>query len=246
MNNGGDFANLQMPEIKAKGRGDIVFVVDITSSMTPCIEGVKESFKGFFSNLKKLGVSMDGEDVPWRIKFVTFKDLDCATDTEPKLDTDRPFVSSEEDVNREIDSIEILKFQGCDEPESVWEAIYSAIRKSDWRPAEGKDRVHRVIVVFTDAPPKTEFNTSVLLSEDMDMFDPKNVEDIITFLYNLLAEEKVKIMLYAPENEYYRKLCDNAYKGYYYSVGSEKDVYEGLKNVDYKSLFELLAKTISE
>ncbi len=251
-NLGEGFDTLQTPPTKAKGRGDIVFVVDVTSSMTPCIEGLKNSLHSFFEGLERQEI--EGIPVPsWRMRIVTFKDLDCATDSEPKLDNSKPFVETREEFEQQINSLQIEKYQGCDEPESVLEAIYVAARKSDWRPALGEERVHRVIVALTDAPPKDKFNASVLTEEDKGAFPNiengyvNDINSVVEFLYNLLAEEHIKLFLYAPEHETYKKLADYGYKSYYVSVGSPQDKsrYEGLKNINYENLYTVLLKTIS-
>ena len=229
-------------------KADIVFVVDVSPSMAPCIEGVKKSLHSFFEGLEEQVKELE-EEWEFRARIVTFKNLGCGTYTEPEVDNSKPFVETREEFEQQVNSLKIEeKNQGCDEPESVLEAIYVAARKSDWRPAFGDKRVHRVMVVLTDAPPKDKFNASVLTEEDKLLFP--NIEGgyvndmdlVIEFLINLLAEEKIRLFLYAPEHETYRKLAAYAPCAYYMSVGSLRDKgrCESLKNIEYWEPYEIL------
>jgi hypothetical protein len=128
------------PVSKLKGFVDIVWVVDVTSSMKPCIDGLKSNIRFLFDEVLKQELE-GGVKVDWKMRFVTYKDLNVTTDELPLLDNTRPFVATPEEVTRQLESIVIKEYQGGDLPESALDGLYTAIVKSQWR--ENRDPLDR-------------------------------------------------------------------------------------------------------
>ncbi len=140
---------------KIAGVVDVVFCIDCTGSMQPCIDGLKANVGRFVETLKE-PVQVDSNTVvkvqDWRARIVGFRDFD--EDAEP-LVADFEFVPEAEALRRQLGDPRIQATGGGDEPESALDAIYVAATQSDWR-REGESR--RFIVVFTDAPTKPELS----------------------------------------------------------------------------------------
>ncbi len=118
----------QPKEKKIKGVADIVFCIDASGSMSPCIEGVKEHIKKFID-----GVSSNPQlsFVDWRLGIIAH---DC---TRFYI---MDFVS---DINRFKEALGKIKAGGNEFtlPALDWSLDFP------WR-----EKAHRIVVLFTDEP----------------------------------------------------------------------------------------------
>ncbi len=132
---------------------DLVFLVDVTGSMTPCIDGLKESIDRFFAYLTdETGNTCAIKD--WRAKVVGYRDV--AFDKDQWL-VDNPFVRTTEEVHDQL--TKLAAKGGGDEPESLLDALLTladlgetglqdAEDPNKWR---ARGQAARTVVVFTDA-----------------------------------------------------------------------------------------------
>lgn len=131
----------------AKTNVDIVFVIDVTGSMTPVIETVKSFALSFhqkvIEGLKKANRSIH----QMRVKVIAFRDYYCDGDMSMEESEFFYLPDESEEFRSFIDSMRATG--GGDIPESGLEALALAMR-SDWV-QEGTSKRH-VIVLFTDAP----------------------------------------------------------------------------------------------
>jgi hypothetical protein len=126
---------------------DIVFCIDVTGSMTPVIDLVKEKVRKFPHDLRDALAKKDKIVNTLRIRTIAFRDFGNDSDA---MNASEFFVVEP--------STELAKFEsfvnglsasgGGDEPESALEALGIA-QGSNWT-HEG-DRQRHVIVMFTDA-----------------------------------------------------------------------------------------------
>ncbi len=132
---------------------DLVFLVDVTGSMRPCIDGLKESIDKFFKHLtnedeNKLAIR------DWRAKVVGYRDV--AYDKENWIENN-PFVTSADEIHSQL--TKLTAKGGGDEPESLLDALFTVADMEEsglqeevdsfkWRP---RNSAARAIVVFTDA-----------------------------------------------------------------------------------------------
>jgi hypothetical protein len=126
---------------------DIVFCIDVTGSMTPIIDQVKNNALRFYddvqSNLTAKGKNVD----QLRVRVIAFRDF--AADGEAALD-ESPFFTLPDDRARFSEFVNGLVAEGGgDAPESGLEAVSVAI-DSPWTTTG--DRRRQVIVVWTDQP----------------------------------------------------------------------------------------------
>lgn len=126
---------------------DIAFCIDVTGSMTPVIDLVKEKVRKFPHDLRDALTKKDKVVNTLRIRVVAFRDFGNDSDA---LNASEFFVVEP--------STEVAKFEsfvnglsasgGGDEPESALEALGVA-QASAW--THDGDRQRHIIVMFTDA-----------------------------------------------------------------------------------------------
>lgn len=118
-------------------KADIVFVIDITSSMQPTINSVKTRVRAFVEQMKK-------KQVQALLCLVTFKDR-----TEKKCDViveDNPNTPNNENLDQFLNDVSKLDVRGGgDTDENQLRALIDAA-KSPWRPG-----AQRLAVLITDA-----------------------------------------------------------------------------------------------
>ena len=213
---------------KAKGAADIVFLIDATLSMTPCIEGIKESLKRFADSLSSYEYAQ-AMNLDWRAKVVPYRDFNC--DGEP-IYLDNAFTTDINDLKAQIAGIRVEG--GGDIPESALDGLYLVTNKTDWRP-----KVHRFILMFTDADTHEELHDSNV---------PVNADRSLSTVAMALATTRVKIHAVTPETSNYKTLAKIPGSQFEWasSAGDAASVYEGLRNMDLGAVLERMAKTITE
>ena len=110
------------PRAKTKGVADIVFVVDISGSMAPCIDALRKNIEAFIESLSH----GDGNNVAavrdWRGKVVGYRDIESAESEGLPWVVDNAFVR---DVSALKAQLAALKAEGGgDEPESLLDTLY--------------------------------------------------------------------------------------------------------------------------
>jgi hypothetical protein len=125
---------------------DIVFCIDVTGSMYPVLDQVKE---GALSFHKRLEESMAGKDKAisqLRLRVVAYRDF--RDDPSDALE-ESPFFTVPDQVGHFESFVRGLQAGGGgDEPESGLEALAVALN-SDWE--RGQDRRRHIVALFTDA-----------------------------------------------------------------------------------------------
>ena len=126
---------------------DIVFCIDVTGSMTPVLDVVKEKVRKFPHDLKDVLAVKDKIVNTLRIRTIAFRDL--ANDADAMQASEFFVVEPNNDLPKLESFINGLSASGGgDEPESALEALAIAIM-SDW--THDGDRERHIIVMFTDA-----------------------------------------------------------------------------------------------
>lgn len=190
------------PQGKAGGsRGvvDLVFVIDATYSMKPCIEALKQNISNFITSLTTADANGSMPVRDWRGKIVGYRDY-------PHDSTnwiiDPPFVASAEELRKQL--FELEPMGGGSEPESLLDALLFVARmdeaeKGSQEP-DGKKWRHRrdaarVVVVFTDAT----FHPVISVPEG----EGGTVVDVRT----ALAERRIIMSVFAPDFPCYQDLA---------------------------------------
>ncbi len=208
-------------QAKVKGVADIVFCIDATQSMEPCIDGVKKNIETFISNLK----TDSQTPVIWRAKIIGYRD--CKLTDYPAFEgLDNKLGDDVSELKNQLDSLKALG--GGDMNESTLDVIYKVIKSTDWKPL---GEAHRFIIVFTDAPPIPEMDPGTV--EPGEPRDAQNVK-------NLLFMQKIQLHLFSPEDPVYKELS-SVPKAMHY-----KHSKDDLANADFNDILSSLAKTVSK
>ncbi|HYP89548.1 MAG TPA: vWA domain-containing protein [Polyangiaceae bacterium] len=186
---------------KTKGVADIVFVVDVTGSMAPCIDALRKNIEAFIDSLSH----GDGNNVAavrdWRGKVVGYRDIESAeSDGLPWIE-DHPFVRDAAALKSQLASLKAGG--GGDEPESLLDALYKvasmpAVPKGSQADDPTKWRYRsdaaRVVIVFTDASFK----------ETMSLPEAKggSLQDVA----NVVMANRVILSIFAPNFDGYDRL----------------------------------------
>jgi len=206
---------------KVKGIADIVFCIDATGSMQPCIDNVKSNIGNFATSIQ---TASPNTKVDWRARVLAYRDF--TVDKEYLLN-DFNFVNTPEELKNQLD--QISADGGGDEPESTLDAILYATLKSDWR-----NDAHKVIVVFTDATPIKNLNSKTT--------SELGIPDDFEVFIQLLMEKRMKLFLYGQESSIY----DDLSKVSRTVITQYSNAVEELQTADFKAILETIGKTVSQ
>lgn len=185
---------------KVRGVVDMVLCLDVTQSMSPCLEALKGNLAGFIAELKKpreADVQTIVAVQDWRARIIPYRDIKC--DGPGGMINDMPWVANDAEVLKgQFSDPRAQASGGGDEPESTLDAIYNASR-SEWRAG----KVARFVIVFTDAT-----THEALEAATVGVGTPATID----WLQQQINEHKVKLFIYGPECEAYRALVDKQVK----------------------------------
>ena len=206
---------------KVKGVADVVFCIDVTGSMQPCIDNVKSNVENFAMTIKNYSPNTE---VDWRARILGYRDFEVDSEY---LINDMDFVSTADELKSQLNKLNADG--GGDEHESTLDAILYATLRSNWRP-----NCHKVIVVFTDAP--THPNLSPKTISDL------SIQGDLEIFSQTLIENRIKLFLYGPNDESYAYLATISRT----NITQYENAVDGLKNADFKSILETIGKTVSQ
>jgi hypothetical protein len=182
---------------KVKGVVDIVFLLDVTGSMQPCIDALKNNISSFVDTLITKSPNNESPVKHWRAKVVGFRDFNV--DREPIIE--QPFVEDAGALKQQLSNVHAEG--GGDEPESLLDALYQvatmgqteALTQSfdpfKWR---YRSQAARVVVAFTDA------------SYHKIMTKPSG--GTVTDVINAIHTNRIILSLFAPAMECHDKLAE--------------------------------------
>lgn len=175
---------------KIKGLADIVFCIDNSGSMGPCIAGIRSRINEFISRLESSKSPNYTINIDWRARVLNYSDVEV--DDNP-IDASRPFVDSAEALAAQLTAIQAVEGRGGDEPESALDALYLAMQ-SPWR--EG---VRKYIILLTDATAHPEISSKTISA-------PGQPRDVDNAILAPAANGKFIIIVFGPEFELYDRL----------------------------------------
>ena len=204
---------------KVKGVADVVFVFDCTGSMSPYLDAMKKNVaalvKGFNATPQ---VKLD-----WRVRALGYRDI---THDSKYLINDFAFTDDENVfVNEQLSALRVSG--GGDYEESALDALWYALRTSDWRSPGQK-----AIVLFTDAGTKPVNQKTK---------DALNISTELEYLIQELMKERVILFIYGPKDASYEALgrMEKA------NVNLYDDVKEILDETEFRELLTAIGKTVS-
>ena len=186
---------------KTKGVADVVFLIDVSGSMSPIIDALRKNIESFVDSLSSGGANNAAPVRDWRGKVVGYRDIEAAGTEGLEWLEDHPFVRDTAALKAQLAG---LRAQGGgDEPESLLDALYKvATMEASPKGAQSEDAgkwryrsdAARVVVVFTDASFK----------ETMSIPEAKggSLQDVA----NVVMANRIILSLFAPNFEGYDRL----------------------------------------
>ena len=205
-------------EAKVKGVADVVFIFDCTGSMNPYIENVKENVSSLIKGFNGTpNVKLD-----WRVRAMGYRDFFVDRNY---LQNDFTFTNDADDfANHQL--ARLRADGGGDEKESTLDAIWYALKRSDWR-----NPCTKVIVVFTDAGTKGVHERTM---------DELEVVGEVSYLQQELMKNKIQLFMFCKRDDIYEQLhqTERAHVNQY-------DDMDKLLGSDFGELLEVIGKTVS-
>jgi hypothetical protein len=186
---------------KTKGVVDLVFLIDVSGSMAPCIDALRRNIEVFIESLSRGDANNASPVRDWRAKVVGYRDFDAAPAESLPWIVDQPFVREAGALKGQLAALEAGG--GGDEPESLLDALYTvatmeAIAKGSQSEDPGKWRYRsdaaRVVIVFTDASFKETLSI------------PQAKGGSLQDVANMVMANRIILSLFAPNFEGYDRL----------------------------------------
>lgn len=230
----------QLP--KVKGIADIVFLLDATGSMGPCINAVKKNITTFVQTLTTATPNGGAVVKDWRAKIMGYRDLDY---TDVPAIVDNPFVNTVAELEAQLNAL--TAEGGGDEPETLLEPLYmlanmpstgpdEPLRPDAWRNVNAG---RRFVIVFTDAP----FKEPLRVPKDA------RIDDVIL---NLMTA-KVVLHMFAPATLARFGTLEEVDKALWYKipVNAGETAQSALEaytsdQTKFEKIIQLLAKTMTQ
>jgi hypothetical protein len=189
------------PRAKTKGVADIVFLIDVSGSMTPIIDALRKNIEMFIDSLSHGDANNAAPVKDWRGKVMGYRDIEHAQAEGLPWIEDNPFVRDAVALKAQLANLRAAG--GGDEPESLLDALYTvATMEATPKGAQGEEPnkwryrsdAARVVIVFTDASFK----------ETMSIPEAKggSLQDVA----NVVMANRIILSLFAPNFEGYDRL----------------------------------------
>lgn len=224
---------------KVKGVADIVFLLDVTGSMQPCIDALKLNISRFIDTLTTEDANNANPVRDWRAKVVGYRDF--TVDAEPFVDS--VFVRDPGALKRQLDALKADG--GGDEAESLLDALFKIATLPASGPQESADpekwrhkhEAARVVVVFTDASYKPAMNI------------PEASGGTWQDVANQCTQNRILLSLFAPDMECYNDLASIQRSEYFPIPGANPQ--QALADftadqTNFQKTLDQLARTVSK
>lgn len=224
---------------RKRGIADIVFLIDATGSMAPCIEDLKKNIEAFIDFLTAGGPNNESPVKDWRGRVIGFRDVSADGS---EAFQDNPFVRKADALKAQLAALRAEG--GDDEPESLLDALYKVATtqaSEKGQPEEStKWRYHsdaaRVVVVSTDA----SFHERMVIPEAAG----GSVEDVV----NVCQNNRIVLSVFAPDLPQYANLSKIQRSEYFPIPGTDRQ--QALRDftadqANFKETLKQLAASIS-
>ncbi|MCR4661294.1 MAG: VWA domain-containing protein [Clostridia bacterium] len=217
---------------------DIVICIDATSSMGPCINNVRTNAKKFYQDITYvLKTKYNTEISSLRVQVIVFRDLECDQNA---IEESKFFELPSDSLDFERYLNTITPRGGGDFKESGLEAIYTAMR-TKWEAKNRQDR--QIICLFTDAD-AIDFNEKRERIGYPNMFDEKkflNQWNSNVGNENTLQNHAKRLVVYAPPNSVYERICKKMGCSFYNVVIPMK----GMSDISFEAIIDMICASAS-
>ena len=215
---------------------DIVFCIDVTGSMNPILDAVKQNALRFYDDVQA-NLTAKGKNVDQlRVRVVAFRDFHVNTENALVESSFFPLPEERTAFDRFIN--ELVAEGGGDAPESGLEAVALAIN-SPWTSAG--DRRRQVIVVWTDQPAHP-LDTTVL-PPDLAGSVPADfsaLTDSWEDAQGVLGPSSKRLILFAPDGPGWSDISAN----WENVVHHPSQAGGGLSEVDYGTIIDSIGNSV--
>lgn len=218
---------------------DMVFCIDGTGSMTPCIDNIKKNARRFYGDFAGIMMEMGSKINMLRIKVIVFRDYKSDGQNAMVESSFFELPAEEEDFSNYLESIKA--FGGCDEDANGLEALYRAMR-SDFSTG---DNDRQVIVLFADT-------TAIPLRKRRNYdYYPRDMVDEEGLLRtwwcrtqdstSKLRERNKRLVIFAPRGSCYEEM----YKKYNRCCFMPVEIHNGLDEISFREIINSMASSAS-
>lgn len=218
---------------------DVVFCIDGTGSMAPCIESVKNNALRFHTEFAKAMTDLGNDIDSLRVKVIVFRDY---KDDGKQSMVESPFFelpADGDDYSKFMSGV--VASGGGDAPENGLEALYYAM-KSDFTTG-AKDR--QVIVLFSDADALDLKARASSPDYPSDMVDEDGLVETWACLRQdkafKLRERNKRMVIFAPEGTKYEQLKCKLNR----SIFEPVNMASGVGDIDYEEIIKIIAASAS-
>lgn len=217
---------------------DLIFVIDVTGSMGPFINNVKEHVLNFHDDLVEKGRKIQKNIEHLRVKVIAYRDYYAGDSCSPMEITDFFNLPEEESKLEEF----VRKIQpdgGGDEPENGLEALALAI-KSDW--VKETTRCRHIISLWTDASAHPFWNPSLGKAKPSNYPEnmPESLSDLTSMWGQLMNGSFKRLILFTPDVTPWKMIGED-WDNVVHHTGQAG---AGLKDTDYNSIIEVILNSI--
>ncbi len=215
---------------------DIVFCIDVTGSMSPILDRVKDNALRFYDDVQK-NLSDKGKNVDeLRVRVIAFRDFKA--DGAAALQESSFFSLPAEQAGFAEFVRALVPEGGGDAPESGLEAVALAIN-SPW--TTSGDRRRQVTVVWTDSPAQPLDPAAVPASyTDRIPKDFSTLTDLWENEQGVMGASSKRLILFAPDGPGWTDISgvwENV-------VHHPSKAGEGLSEVDYGTIIDSIANSV--
>lgn len=224
--------------LSTKRNIDIVFCIDGTGSMTPCIDNVKNNAKRFYADFAKAMTDMGSDIDMMRIKIIVFRDYKSDGQNSMAESVFFELPADEAEFSAYLDGIHATG--GCGEDANGLEAFYRAM-KSDFTTG-AKDR--QVIVLFADTTAIPLGKRSRCAGYPRDMVDDKGLLETWMCTQghpSKLRERNKRLVMLAPKGSCYEDMKQR----YNRSVFTPVAIHGGLDDISFADIIKIIAASAS-
>jgi hypothetical protein len=127
------------PRAKTKGVADIVFLIDVSGSMQPCLDALRRNIEVFVDSLSHGDANNAAPVKDWRGKVVGYRDIEASAGEGTRWLDDHPFVRDAVALKAQLGNLRAEG--GGDEPESLLDALYTvATMEASPKGAQSEER----------------------------------------------------------------------------------------------------------
>ncbi len=217
---------------------DIVFCIDGTGSMTPCIDSVKENARRFYADFAKAMTDRGSEIDMMRIKIIVFRDYKSDGQSSMVESAFFELPAEEQEFSAYLDGIHASG--GCGEDANGLEALHYAM-KSDFTTGP-KDR--QVIVLFADTTAIPLGLRKAYAGYPRDMVDDNGLLETWMCMQKYptkLRERCKRLVMFAPKGSCYEEMKQR----YNRSVFVPVEIHSGLDGVAFDDIIKIIAASAS-